>query len=667
MSDRRNGHEIRPQEFLERIAAFVEPQFYLFLGRKDWVGGTGKFREYKFKAAALHDGDKITNGKTPDLYFCPNGFTRNKRQRTCAAGKARLLYADLDEIDPYSLEGDLKPQVAWETSPGRFQCMWILDKGLGPRAFERLNKAVTYHIKADKGGWSWTKYLRLPGCVSNKHDEPFTVRLLWGSWDATTDTAALRRAVRGALDVSDPASGAIDLPTAMGPEIARKYWSVLSARGKKLVRAKEVRSGDDRSAKMWDLHMACAEAGMSTGEMVRVVQGCVYNKYRGQRREVRALWTEADKARKRATEGMVAATPTVVPEDDGEPELNGSVPRFQPIRMAKYMAHGSRAPGWLVDQVWALGAHGWWAGEEKTFKSTLLMDLAISVASGMPFLGYYDIPSRGPVLMIQEENAPGFMRSKIDRITQSKALGGDVEENANGRSYVKLPKDPPVFLLNQHRFDLNDQEDMSWLEWWIRANEPKLVILDPFYKVSGGADENTSVDVSPMLNHIQAISSETETAVIIAHHFKKADDQKRSSRKMSGSGVMGRWWASAVFVDLIQGGLHLEFQHREHPDSEPVNIKVLMDEDDETHYDIEQMESGDTVTEDSTIDLNGNDPRKLGMIEGEWMALKSAANQMGMTERALRTAVGRCKTHKMQQVEGKAGVLCKEASRAPRT
>src|SRR5690606_41428795 len=65
--------------------------------------------------------------------------------------------------------------------------------------------------------------------------------------------------------------------------------------------------------------------------------------------------------------------------------------------------------------IWARRSHGIVAGEPKSFKSTYVMDLAISVASGEPFLGKYPVIESGPVIYVQNENADWILKDRIDR------------------------------------------------------------------------------------------------------------------------------------------------------------------------------------------------------------------------------------------------------------
>jgi hypothetical protein len=127
------------------------------------------------------------------LFFCPHtfrplqpgtdgfhdAFVKNHRNllgriKECSVPCA-ALWADLDGVDPNKL-GALEPTIAITTSPKRFAGLWLTD---GIVADISLNKRLTYHLGADKGGWCQTKLLRLPGSRNQKYRPPPLALVLW--------------------------------------------------------------------------------------------------------------------------------------------------------------------------------------------------------------------------------------------------------------------------------------------------------------------------------------------------------------------------------------------------------------------------------------------------------------------------------------------------------
>lgn len=108
-----------------------------------------------------------------NVYACPHGFSRPYRQKQYAV-MPKLLWADLDDADPYEME--LQPTIAFQSSPGRFVGLWQTDRPVT----EDLNRRLTYHVGADRGGWDSTQVLRLiPRTTNFKYAHEPKVKLLW--------------------------------------------------------------------------------------------------------------------------------------------------------------------------------------------------------------------------------------------------------------------------------------------------------------------------------------------------------------------------------------------------------------------------------------------------------------------------------------------------------
>ena len=107
-----------------------------------------------------------------DQYFCPNMFLAENRRKAFARN-TRLAWCDIDEADPFAFRP--KPSLVWETSPGRYQALWLWDKKYTPRKAEQYSRALTYRHGGDKNGWPINKLLRLPGSINHKagYGEPF--------------------------------------------------------------------------------------------------------------------------------------------------------------------------------------------------------------------------------------------------------------------------------------------------------------------------------------------------------------------------------------------------------------------------------------------------------------------------------------------------------------
>jgi len=252
------------------------------------------------------------------------------------------------------------------------------------------------------------------------------VELLWINeevYDAKEIWAAVRDVVPDA-----------ELRGAVSAVLPRKP---IPARAKKLLRAgvDQVVEGE-RSARLWELECLLAESGLDGDEIFGLVERSAWNKWRGVasgaqrlRRDVqKALRHVALKQReepretvsKGALDGGAASrddrkagdeVSDVAPEDEGTSHLPF-------IGYSSFMAMVMEEPRWLIENIWTAGSHGLIAGEPKTNKTTIALALALSVASGQDFLGQHAVGVQGPVLFVQEENAPWMMQDRLRKLAR---------------------------------------------------------------------------------------------------------------------------------------------------------------------------------------------------------------------------------------------------------
>lgn len=148
-----------------------QPGDWFFISTKS---RKGVWHDEPFAADMLHTvWDYVEVNKEKNIYACPHGFKRPYRKKEHAI-LPKLLWADLDDVDPYDIE--LQPTIALESSPGRYVGLWQTDR----EVTEDLNKRLSYHLGADRGGWDLTQVLRLvPRTTNCKYSYHPTVRLLW--------------------------------------------------------------------------------------------------------------------------------------------------------------------------------------------------------------------------------------------------------------------------------------------------------------------------------------------------------------------------------------------------------------------------------------------------------------------------------------------------------
>lgn len=141
-----------------------EPRAFTFIGTRRG----DQWRDHPIrgdrlaKVAAILDTHPVDQF---DIYFCPNAFAEPHR-RSAHAVPSRCAWCDIDDADPDAY--DPQPNILWETSPGRFQGLWLWRDPAPGEIAEQVSRNIWAKDGGDKGGWSITKMLRLPGTINHK-------------------------------------------------------------------------------------------------------------------------------------------------------------------------------------------------------------------------------------------------------------------------------------------------------------------------------------------------------------------------------------------------------------------------------------------------------------------------------------------------------------------
>jgi hypothetical protein len=174
------------------------------------------------------------------------------------------------------------------------------------------------------------------------------------------------------------------------------------------------------------------------------------------------------------------------------------------------------------------------SGIGKTF---VALDMALSIASGMPWMGRET--RHGRVLFVETEGAFGLAeRNESWQLRHGAAINPDI-------GYVL----EPVNLL--------DPKQVNEFIRGVQAFQPYQIFLDPLARLMEGGDENSGVDMGKSIGAMRRIATETGAGVLLVHH-----QGKNASKKERGHSSLG-------------GALDIRMRVTRNGDT----IKVLVDKD----------------------------------------------------------------------------------------
>lgn len=471
-----------------------------------------------------------------ELYFTPMVFVRPQRRREYAKATSRL-WADLDEADPREIDSLLFPQVAWETSPGRYAAVWFMS-GMRPETTERggENHRLTIAVGADPSGWDTTQLLRVPGSANNKPGYPrgYRGRLLWlerqsHAWSTIDDLPQLPVEDTIGGDLLDEAALESVDPYEAYARLRRSMKGVV----RQYMRLKEADDTQDRSAIAWQIERELADAGATLLEMVAIMRPTPWNKHYGRRDELKRLTLECAKAR-----AVKKERPQSTLESDDE--IKHKITPFW--NNESYLK--APEPEWLYDDFIPKGGCGFISGTPKSMKTWLAMDLCICAALGINYLGY-QVEKPVNVLYIQREDPTTLVRQRHNVIASSKhprwALGDDM---STIRPY------PGAFYVETNiGIDVSDEDWQVWLAEQIRDADLDIVVIDTLTRAAPGVDLDSATSATAeVLNPIKEVARDNDCAIIFVHHNTKSQSNARAAQNMAGTGQIHAWADFGIYI-----------------------------------------------------------------------------------------------------------------------
>ena len=145
-------------------------------------------------------------------------------------------------------------------------------------------------------------------------------------------------------------------------------------------------------------------------------------------------------------------------------------------------------------------------GKSKRGKSWLMLDLAVSVATGTPVWGHFAVPEPQPVLYVSLEDGRRRIKGRLESIPPE----------VTARGYLQ-------FLYN---FPMLDQGGMEKLQGYIESGRYRLIIIDVLARIepqSKRGSEKTYLEIYDMFAPLQDLHREHPTCLAMVTHLRKAD------------------------------------------------------------------------------------------------------------------------------------------------
>lgn len=203
---------------------------------------------------------------------------------------------------------------------------------------------------------------------------------------------------------------------------------------------------------------------------------------------------------------------------------------------------------WLIDGLIERGDRVILTGLEGRGKSTLLRQVAITVAAGLhPFTFEPIDPLR--VLYVDLENSVRQIRRKVRPLYD--------------RVASQIPPDALYWHIRPHGLDLTESPDRGHLHGLCDRHKPDIVILGPIYKLHSG-DPIEEKPAKQIATFLDALRTEHGCALLIEAHTPYAGTTKGSRpERPYGASLWSRWPEFGIFLNETGALTHWRGQRDE--------------------------------------------------------------------------------------------------------
>lgn len=271
------------------------------------------------------------------------------------------------------------------------------------------------------------------------------------------------------------------------------------------------------------------------------------------------------------------------------------------IRRAAELPDRDPDRAWLIDQIWSAAGVGVIGAPPKAFKTWLVAETAVSVATGTPFLETYAVRERGAALCFFAEDAATEVKARLRALCH--------------RRKVAL-QDLDVFVIARSQLLLDDIRDFRWLEDQVKTYRPRLLVLDPLVRVFRG-DEDDAGSISRVLGALRKVQREYGVAVMLVHHVRK-NARTTTGASLRGSGDLHAWGDSNIYLTRQTKGSRVVVEHRAARAPAPFCLRLSAEGGPGTEYLVrdddagEEEEKVEASIEDEVLTLLENASGPLG-------------------------------------------------------
>jgi len=181
----------------------------------------------------------------------------------------------------------------------------------------------------------------------------------------------------------------------------------------------------------------------------------------------------------------------------------------------KELLENSPKPVWLIKQVFVEQQPGGILGTFKALKTSIAADAKISLATGTPFMGHFEVPSARRVGGISGESGPHSLSLLAKRICAARGID----------PYTELDN----LIWSTEIPNLTKGIDLERLRKFIKDDALEVCFFDPMYLLLAGAakDASNMFAMGDVLANLSQVGKDTGCSLIMVHHTSRGASRLR--------------------------------------------------------------------------------------------------------------------------------------------
>lgn len=469
---------------------------YVYLATKDPETADWQKHYYKWPEQRQRVEEFIvTHGPRTNVYIAPALFKDDTSSRKPNVKGSHVYWAEFDgtlpDAETLAMHGIPAPSMRVQSSePGREHWYWRCDEfNTDVKNIDGVNRGITYALGADPSGWDADQVLRPPATINHKRNQQVDFIGTSDTVLSVTDLEQLSAEYAVESDDEYDENSLTPLQYIVGRYQFTKY---------ELDRMAPAQEGD-RSDRIYEIAMFCAEKGMSSQELFSVI-------YWADKR-VGKFTDRSDKIRQ--YNNLVARARAKYPQDI-------AVPTGLTMRSASDIVNDPVEVEWQIEGLLQRSGIMILAGEPGVGKSQLSMRFLMAAAMGeSSYLGF-------PI----QTGRKGLYISLEMPTVELKSLFQTMLRSASSDDRVAL--DHNLYWIDRgEHLNFRDERVQAQIEELISTYGLELVVIDSLSKMGlrNMQDEEGVLDLYAWFDHVR---NKYGCSLWIIHHNRKSNGDRKA-------------------------------------------------------------------------------------------------------------------------------------------